>query len=108
MIPGRTGSDIHLRSGSELGGSLRPFSMLSLFEILCLAAVVFTPIGGNSQLIKRTASENGLAFEVATINPNGSGSRRDRIWSSGDQYHLENFTLRQIIRTAYGAGQMTN
>lgn len=87
----------------KLDCRLRPFSLLSLFEILCFAAVVFTPMGGSSRLIGRTSSENGLSFEVATINPNGSGSSRDRIWSSGDEYHLQNLSLRQIVKTAYGA-----
>jgi uncharacterized protein (TIGR03435 family) len=103
MIIGRRVSDIRLQSGNELNFRLRPFSFFSLFEIICFAAVVFTSIGGNSQLIKRTSSENGLLFEVAMINPNGSGSSRDRIWSSGDEYHVQNLTLRQIIKTAYGA-----
>ena len=100
---GRRVSDFGLRCGNELDCRLRPFSLFSLFEILCFAVVVFTPIGGNSQLIKRTSSENGLSFEVATINPNGSGSSRDRIWSSGDEYHLQNLSLRQIIKAAYRA-----
>jgi len=60
------------------------------------------PRGNAQQLAAATVTEPQPSFEVASIKPSRPDDR-DHNWNSGgDRVSIENYTLRRLIRTAYG------
>jgi uncharacterized protein (TIGR03435 family) len=55
-----------------------------------------------AQVVHPKDGEPVPSFEVATVKPNASGGHREHVWVNDNSYRIENLTLRQIIRNAYG------
>lgn len=56
-----------------------------------------------AQLVQVKPGETRPSFEVAAIRPNTSGSGRAHIWHNDNSYRVENVSLRELIRDAWGA-----
>ncbi len=69
---------------------------LPLLALLCLLPI-------HAQLTLPKDGETLPSFEVATIKPTPAGTRMMRIQWTPDGFLMENVSLRQIIRNAYGA-----
>ena len=74
----------------------RVFAGLAVLGLLSLLPI-------HAQLTLPRDGETLPTFEVATIKPTPAGTRMMRIQWMPDGYRVENVTLRQIIRNAYGA-----
>ncbi|MGC2618972.1 MAG: TIGR03435 family protein [Acidobacteriaceae bacterium] len=57
----------------------------------------------HAQLVQLNPGETAPSFEVASIRPNTTGSGREQIWHNDDSYRVENLSLDELIRNAWGA-----
>jgi uncharacterized protein (TIGR03435 family) len=69
-----------------------------------LLVVVFPVVPAQAQQASNAAApiEQRPTFEVATIKPSKPDDRGESLRSGMDRLDIENFTLRRLIRTAYG------
>ena len=70
--------------------------------LLAIAAAIAAQAWSGAQVVHPKAGEVVPSFEVATVKPNVSGGHREHVWINDNSYRIENLTLRQIIRNAYG------
>ncbi|HEX4006394.1 MAG TPA: TIGR03435 family protein [Acidobacteriaceae bacterium] len=67
-----------------------------------LAILIAVP-AAHAQLVQLDSGEPLPSFEVAAIRPNNSASGREQIWHNDNSYRVENLSLRELIRNAWGA-----
>ncbi|MGC2637584.1 MAG: TIGR03435 family protein [Acidobacteriaceae bacterium] len=84
------------RSGARL-----PFGILAV--VIFAALEWLAPQGASAQLVQLQSGESMPSFEVAAIRPNHSGSGREQIWHNDNSWRVENLSLRELIRDAWGA-----
>ncbi len=107
-VSGVTGSDLKRRIGAILAQSIP--QNLSLAKKLLLAvgafAAVAVPIAiglVNAPPIPAQSTEARPKFEVASVKPSNSDDRRPMFQGQPDgRLHVANFTLKMLIRNAYG------
>lgn len=82
----------------------RPVSMLLLpaFSVVFLAAQSATRPFARESRTPAIAAGNPPSFEVATVRPSRPGRWGDDIDESGDRLTIRGFTVRRLIREAYG------
>jgi uncharacterized protein (TIGR03435 family) len=56
----------------------------------------------NAQLIRAKDGVPLPAFDVASVKPNNSGSRSTSVWSRDARFSVENLSLLQIVKIAFG------
>jgi uncharacterized protein (TIGR03435 family) len=75
--------------------------VLCVFVILLLSSGSLS-ITGAQEPAAGTGSSNQASFEVASIKPSKPGDGNHNWNSGGDRLSIENYTLRRLIRSAYG------
>jgi uncharacterized protein (TIGR03435 family) len=72
---------------------------------LCVMILSITLLSGVSLCVHFVEAENRASvpsFEVATVKPNHTGDGSTSIWRRNGSYRVQNLTLKEIIRIAYG------
>jgi uncharacterized protein (TIGR03435 family) len=85
--------------GMRCRSSLLTFLVLTGSLLLC--AFHAAPL--RAQLTLAKPGEALPSFEVATVKPNNTGTRRARFMISPGMFNVENLSLRQIVLHAWGA-----
>jgi uncharacterized protein (TIGR03435 family) len=70
-----------------------------------ILSITWMLLPGVSLYVPVVAAENRQSvpsFEVATVKPNHTGDGSTSIWSRAGSYRVQNLTLKEIIRIAYG------
>ncbi len=91
-----------LRCGRKRRRSGTPCALLiAALSILCLFGQSATPVIAQESPATTTAGRR-LAFEVAAVKPSRPGRWGDDLDESGDRLTIQNYTVRRLIREAYG------
>jgi uncharacterized protein (TIGR03435 family) len=94
---------IEVRKASSTGRVRRDaFARIVVGFLLTLLTGIAGATQASAQVVHPKDGEAPFSFEVATVKPNASGGHREHVWINDNSYRIENLTLRQIIRNAYG------
>lgn len=86
------------------GGRLQrgAFARSAAAFLLALMAGNAGDTQASAQVVHPKDGEVLPSFEVAMVKPNASGGHREHVWINDNSYRIENLSLREIIRNAYG------